>query len=264
MRLSSAKIETMPSWRVKRRLIYFFIFLAAVSAVVLFFYLAYRPAPSCFDGKQNQDELGVDCGGVCAKVCSFEVRDLKIIWARVFKTAPDRYDVASLVENPNLRHAVGVFKYNFKIFDEDNLLVYVRSGETFLNPAEQFVIFESRLDLGKRLPARATMEMAEPPLWQKVDRKTPKLIFSTRLFSNEPAPRLLATVANPTLINLRDVTVAALLSGGEGNALAVSSTLVEELPAGGSAELVFTWPRPLAAAPAAFDYFPHFDLRKLP
>ena len=49
-------------------LIYVTIFLVIVSWI----YYIIRPVPNCFDGKQNQNEEGVDCAGVCAKKCEIK------------------------------------------------------------------------------------------------------------------------------------------------------------------------------------------------
>src|SRR3989344_6201594 len=58
------------SWAAGRR----FIILCIVGAVVIAFLAAisiatFYKSPSCSDGKQNQDETGVDCGGSCAYLC---------------------------------------------------------------------------------------------------------------------------------------------------------------------------------------------------
>ena len=70
----------MISWSKKRQIIYlalvvgFFIF---VTTVFLFFLL--YETPTCFDGKQNQEEIGIDCGGPCVRLCVFQVEELSVL-----------------------------------------------------------------------------------------------------------------------------------------------------------------------------------------
>ena len=56
------------SWAAKKQLTYLLFALVAVAGLIAAIWLNIT-APSCTDGKQNQDEQGIDCGGVCAKEC---------------------------------------------------------------------------------------------------------------------------------------------------------------------------------------------------
>lgn len=235
--------------------------LVAIGGVI--FYLFVKPAPSCTDGKMNQDELGVDCGGSCPQVCPVEIQPLRVAWKRIFKVDEGRYDIAALVKNPNLRHGIQSVNYTFKIWDAENILLNVETGRAFVNPKEDLLVYLNRIEVGKRIPARVDFEL-EAPIWQKVDRETPRLSFSGKKFVNEPTPRLSAVIRNDTPATIRELTVLALLSDGEQNALAMSSTYLPELPAGESREIVFTWPKPFVDAVAFVDLAAHFDWKQLP
>ena len=87
------------------------------------FLLIFYDKPTCFDGKQNQDESGVDCGGVCEKVCSFQAVKPNIIWSRSFKVSEGIYNAIAYIENPNIRAEAFAVPYVFKIFDERNILI---------------------------------------------------------------------------------------------------------------------------------------------
>src|SRR6185436_141032 len=187
-------------------------------------YSYYKPLPSCFDGRLNGDELGVDCGGKCPTVCPIEIQPVRVVWSRVFKLDDGKYDTATLLENPNPRHGVRTLPYSVRVLDQDNVLVAVRSGTTFLNPKEQFVVFTSRLDVGVRIPVRAVFQLADTPLWQRVETAGPKLTTVTSSFTNLPQPRLLATIKNESLQSLATIEVVAVLSDVDDNAIAVSST----------------------------------------
>ena len=53
-------------WTAKRHLLYLSGFLAIILVIVLTIIAPYlRSDPTCFDGKQNGNEEGVDCGRSC-------------------------------------------------------------------------------------------------------------------------------------------------------------------------------------------------------
>lgn len=260
----SVTIKQMLSWSVRRRLIYLAIALCVVAIVVLATFIIFQKPPSCSDGKRNQDEVGVDCGGSCSKVCAAEIVPLKILWSRLFDLGPGKYDAAALVKNPNLKHAAGKINYIFRFWDENNLLINSQSGTAYANPKEDLVIFASRVDVGKKVPARVSFELVGTPVWEKIGQTPPELTFSNKRFANEPFPHLVATIRNDSIISINGVDVYAILSDSNQNALAVSSTYIDELPASESREVSFTWPSPFKDGISFIDLASHFDWRQLP
>ena len=74
-------------------------------AILVVGFIAYRvlyEAPTCSDGVQNGDEEGVDCGGACDRVCSFQAVDPIVLWERFFEVGPGVYNTVALIENPNV------------------------------------------------------------------------------------------------------------------------------------------------------------------
>lgn len=254
----------MLTWSAKRRLLYLAIVAATLGLIGLAIVATSQPVPTCSDGKQNQDEVGVDCGGVCAQVCPKEIEPIKTLWTRIFAVAPGKYDVAAYVENPNQNHAAVSLKYIVKVWDKENLLINTRRGEAYLNPGEQFILFEPRVDVGERVPDRALFELVEAPVWQKVDKDKPQLSLRRKGYTTDPTPRFTAEVINQSLSSIEDIQVVAVLSGSDENAIAISSTVIDRLDKDAAQEIVFTWPEPLVGTPVFFDLYPHFDLRKLP
>ena len=58
------------TWAAKRQLQYLSGFLAIILVIVLIIIAPYlRSDPTCFDGKQNGNEEGIDCGGSCDLIC---------------------------------------------------------------------------------------------------------------------------------------------------------------------------------------------------
>src|SRR4051812_17152322 len=99
--------------------------IAVVVAIILAYFIYQnfiKTVPTCFDGIKNQNERGIDCGGVCTLVCPMDVKSIVPIWSRVFHTAGDVYSVVSYVENQNQDAGVKQIDYEVRIYDDHNIL----------------------------------------------------------------------------------------------------------------------------------------------
>lgn len=250
----------MLSWARKRQIMYLGTILLVILVIVAGLYLYYKPLPTCFDGKQNQDELGVDCGGSCSKACSSQIVPLTTWWTRVFPTTPGNYDVAALVENQNSHFGVERIKYGIRLLDKNNVLLAERTGETFFNPQEKFVIYESNIVTGQQVPDKAFLYFYDSAPWQRVTFIPPTLTIGTKDYINSPQPRLSAKVKNETLKLLRGTKFVAVLSDENGNAFAASQTVLDILAGNETGELNFTWPTPFSSSVAVKDIYPKLNI----
>lgn len=247
------------TWARKRQLIYLSIIFGFFLLIFLSLYLIYKPVPTCFDNKKNQDELEVDCGGICAKACPAQLIPLTIWWTRIFPIGDGLYDVANLVENQNTHFGVKNIKYVLRIYDQFNVLIAERTGETFFNPQEKFVIYEPNIDTKERKAERAFLYLDDTAVWQRIKVTPPTLVVGTKNFSNLPQPRLQSKVTNSSLEMLRNSKFVAVLSDTSGNALGASQTLIDSLSGNESRELNFTWPTPFTETPAIIDIYPKLE-----
>ena len=247
------------NWRVKRQLVSFLVvalFFGGIAAAVVYFYI---PKSTCFDGKQNQKETGIDCGGPCGP-CIINPKDIVVLWTRVIQIDESLYEVASLIENPNLFYGLSEFKYNFKLYDSKNVLVAVKEGRTFLNPQDRFAIFETKIDTGHRDAAKAVVEINSVSDWEYLDKERPSIIISRKSFSNEPFPVASAYIYNESLFPVKNIYIYIVLSDQNGNAMAVSSTKVESLAGEKGKEVTFTWPAPFAELPLSSEIYTRINL----
>src|SRR5947209_735804 len=106
------------SWSKQQQIAYFLIvFVTFVLITGYFYYYFLKPVPSCFDNKQNQGELGVDCGGTCAALCKSQTSNLLVLWSRSLQVRPGLYDAVAYVENPNSAAGLGQIGYTFTLYD---------------------------------------------------------------------------------------------------------------------------------------------------
>lgn len=248
----------MFSWRARRKLFYFAVFAVVVGLIGWRVFVYFTPAPTCFDGRQNQAEQGADCGGPCAKKCLGEVKDLTVVWTRISSSADGKYDVAALIDNGNTYAGLKSLTYRFKLYDERGVTVAIREGNTYLNPAERFVVLESGIDTKAKIPKRAVLELPEASAteWGRFEVAKPNVLVARKIFLNEPFPTLEAVLRSGEVRALADLQVAAVLYDEAQNVLAVSRTTLDNLPASGERSAYFTWGAPFATStPVNIDVF---------
>lgn len=235
------------------------VFFALIGAGVYF--LHYYKAPTCTDGKQNQNEEGIDCGGSCAVVCPMRVADPIILWSRTFPVARGVYNAVAYVENPNPTLGVQTATYRFKLYDEDNILVAERLGKAFIAPNERFAIFEPRINTGERIPKRTFFEFIKFSDWTKIPKEMPKILVRGEKPSNAgTSSRVDATLQNKTIVDISDIGVVAIVYDKNDNAMAVSATRVDIIKADSSYNIAFTWDVPFLAESSRVEIIPRVDL----
>ncbi len=245
----------MSTWRTSRQIGY-------ISSIIIFFlliggfyYWFNLPEPSCFDGIQNQGERGVDCGGPCERICSFDVLPLKILWTRYFEVSPGVYSAVALVENQNVNSGVYNVPYNLQLVTSNGVVLIERQGMVKALPETVFAIFESNMVAPSGLVSRALLNLDQDLYWQEVTEREPLMRIFQRSFVNTPSPRLVANITNETVADYPRVEVVVVMSDASGNALATSRTVVTDLNRRSSRDIVFTWPRPFSVGPSIIDFY---------
>lgn len=233
----------MISWSTQRKITYASIgvALALLLVVVPLFFFFYK-TPSCFDGSKNGDETGVDCGGSCQLLCSFETIDPVVVWSRAFKITPGIYSAVAYIENPNINSQATV-GYEFKLYDKNNTLIGTRNGRGFLPKNKVFAIFEPNISTGTSTPARVTFQFTEKPVWSRNLMPAPDIaVTEKRLTSELIKPRIDATIENRSDTPQGKIETVAIVYDDKENAIGASRTFVDSLEPRQSADVVFTWP----------------------
>jgi hypothetical protein len=233
-------------WAAKRKLIYGTVVLVVV-AVVLggLLFLFFHKAATCFDNVKNQNEKGVDCGGVCARICPSDISAPIVMWQRSFQVTPGVYSAVAYVQNPNVSHRVDDVGYVFRLYDKDNAMITEKTGRTFLLANQTFAVFEAGIRTGARIPVRTSFEFTESPSWiqNPIGYKETSVVAENIALTNDSAtPRISLSVHNLSLNTINTLAVVAIVYDAEDNAIAASRTIVEDLAAQSSAQVVFTWP----------------------
>jgi hypothetical protein len=239
----------MGSWSNTRRTLYGIVFFGIIAAMIFIpvYYLFIKHEPTCFDKIQNQDEGGIDCGGICSKACPNQIISQPVIeWARTFPVAEGVTNLVAYIQNPNIGYIGSESEYVFNVYDEKNVLIGSRLGKTIIPHQKSFPIFEQTFSTGERTPKYVLFEFTNQNIqWNKypnlgkevvVTNKEPEFVDTT--------PRISGELENLTVYRIKDIAVVVIVYDENGNAAAASRTYVRSIDGQSKAPIVFTWPRP--------------------
>ena len=223
--------------------IFYLAVLAGIGYLVFLFFV--KPPASCFDNKQNQNEEGIDCGGICAKVClPSTIRPLVLSGeAQLFSAPGGLWSVLFWPENPNPDYAVTDFKYSVDIYDAAGRTLKTLSGESYLYAGEIKYIDIPAIDLGDTPPARAEFEITGP-VWAKTENfLKPNLVVQSPSASiSGKNIEYKGRVVNRDTVPFRDVKVIAIFNDVMGNRVGVSETEIQNIAPGENKEFTILYP----------------------
>ncbi len=246
----------MNRWaRSRRRIILAVIFLTAVVFIALPLYRFFYRTPTCFDGKNNGDETGVDCGGSCQRLCSPE--SLPLVQRgdpRVLTIATSTFEVVAVVENPNFA-SIKRAKYVIEIYGNGVIPIKTIEGEIYIPSGLKFAVFEGPFVLEPDvIPTRAAIKWQESEfIFEKNVERSQQLVARGTFFSRLDPPRLEAKIENTSREWISNVDVTALLYDKNGNIFAAAKTFIDRIGPQGKAGALFSWPNSFIIEPASIE-----------
>lgn len=265
-----AIVSAMSVWARQRQIAYAALVGGVLLAPVLLYGLHwYFSLPeTCSDGKQNQGETGVDCGGPCPLACPFEVAPYSLQWVRVAPVAPGRYHVVAYFENSNRGRFASEIPYVVTLYDEANEILAQANGVFTLLPQPIVAVIHTNLTTGSSVATKATFTYARPTRWyQFFDEYLLPEVHEETIVSSTPRPRAEAILENPHPDPLTGIEAVGLIYDATGNLVAASRTVVERLEPHERKRIVFTWPAPwqgdgvrlevVVSRPSLFRPLPH-------
>ena len=222
----------------------------------IFLYPIIFKKSTCSDGKKNGDEVGIDCGGSCLRMCLEKTSDPLVLWARAFPVLGNTFNLVALVENQNKDSAIGNIDYEFRVYDVNNRMIGRRTGSTFIPPNKQFAVFEPRFDGGEAEVKSVVFEFTGPLTWIKKEatlNTLPIYVDNITMGSDEKSPSLTARVKNESVNDLPTFDVITILYDKDNNAINASKTFRDGLASGDSLSVYFTWPLPFSSQPVKKD-----------
>lgn len=240
----------------KKQIIIGSIFIGSLLLILTGGFLLFSGGESCFDGIQNQEEEGIDCGGVCAAGCVVTGESLQVLWARSFQSGEGVYDLAAKIQNPNPEIGAGSFDYEFKVYGAGGKIIATRAGSSYILPGESRYIVEPVLRFDAA-PVRTSFSVSEP-VWAKSKLGTIELAVKNRDYKVSAPGSITFSEATGTVVNNSDfdfdkTEVLVVLLDKRGNALAVNKTEIRALKAKEERFFKVSWFSPVAGEAAGYD-----------
>lgn len=240
------------------------IILSIVGAIAVAFFVTiaitvFYKTPSCTDGIQNQGEVGIDCGGSCAHLCTMQAQPPVVLFTKAIVNTAGRTDIIASVENKNMRAQAGSVPYRITLYGIRESLIQELTGTLDLPAGATTLVYLPGVMAGNQKVTQAFLSI-EPsaPYWlsvQKDARLVPKVV-NTTLSGATSSPRIDAILANESVAALYDIPVIVLVHNEQGDVIAVSKTIVSVIPAQGNTTAVFTWNAAFSEAPTSIEVFP--------
>ena len=213
--------------RTLKQLLYGFFYLVILLAVVLGAYLLFfQKSSSCFDNIKNQEEVGVDCGGVCIDCDLKNVKDLIVQPANIFDNGNRTTTILATILNPNKTLGIEILPYTIKVFNFEDQEIYSADRRAFIYPGQNRLVLEAGIDIEANNIKAATITLDyDASVWKKISPPPAKLTdFRTRALGNQI--EVVGRVINDNDYPLDQVAVLAVFSNKIGIKAAASKTVV--------------------------------------
>lgn len=250
------------NWRSQRQIIIFSVYFLIIFIPVAFtVFMLLKKTPSCYDGLQNQDEQGTDCGGdICSLRCDGSYRDIKVNFSRGLKVTDGVYDIFALLENYNTNINFPNVPYDISFFSVDGKLLGQATGSISMYPQRKAVIYFPSLNLAQE-PKTIDLNLGQYKalFFNKLD-EVPQNVsvesWQAQRGANESL-QVVGEIKNPNNQEVVNLSVYAMLYDDTKTVYAVSKTKVYSLKGREKTAVTFTWGNILT--PSNVDFVVVFD-----
>lgn len=134
------QFQKREAWRKRKKTIIAVFPLALFLLIVVAIIILSQPAATCFDGKKNGHEEGVDCGGFCVSCELKYAAPLEIISSDILGIGQNASELSVKIRNSNADYGAR-FSYQINVISLLGVKVSEASGESFILPhSEKYLI----------------------------------------------------------------------------------------------------------------------------
>ncbi len=232
----------------QKRIIIIVIYLAIFLLFSLSLYSYFKPRPSCFDGKQNQNEKGIDCGGVCTKECDI-VKAQPLIIGKT-GTVPSgiegKYDFYAYITNPNTTFGSKKFTYTLKFKNLAGEVIMTKNESGFILPMERKYLIIENINLPSQ-PANIDLKVDSSD-WIKFNTyyKAPNIAIVNKRYKEVSNginfAEAYGLLKNHSPYDFNSIKVKIILKDAEGKIVALNSTQMNTVNSGEQRDFKLFWP----------------------
>lgn len=155
--------------RSAKQLIIAIVFIVVTVVVAFLWWRSFHfTQATCEDGIQNQNEVGVDCGGSC-EACVGLPQAPELVQTPIFIAGEGGHiDLLFAIKNRNPQWGLKKLPYTIVLQDSEGGRIGERTGSTFLLPLEEHFVVEQAIETTVDFsPAKVVVEFGEP-VWIEV------------------------------------------------------------------------------------------------
>ncbi len=254
--------------RRSRQTFIIFIYLLILSLFfgALFFAFGYQK-PSCLDGKQNQNETGIDCGGKCSEYCLADLasRPLLVTEVQALAYGNSSSDALGKVRNQNSKAALQSATYTFQAYDQAGKILAEQNGQFSLLPLEERTLIALGLPVAQGSIAKTELTISKevwvafPDFTEAPDIRVANPQFS--LLSGQTGyAEARGLVQNQSSYDIRTLSIVVVVRDASGAALSVNKTTMNTVQSGERRDFRLLWPQSFPGLPVSIDTQVHFDM----
>lgn len=232
--------------RDKKRKIIIAIYLAIFIILGFLIYLIVKPASTCLDGRKNQGEENIDCGGPCLPCKKIIQAQPLVVSEKAFvQGEPGKYDVVAKIFNPNNLFGGSKFSYKFTLRDAEGKTISEKSGTSFILPAETKYVIESGIET-EIFPQAVSVEISDAE-WQEFSTfEKPKLnIYNKRyglITGGVGYSDAYGLLKNESPFDFNFIKIKVVLRDLDGKIIALNSTDMRTVNANEQRDFRLLWP----------------------
>ena len=233
----------------KKQIIISVIFVTIFLVIISLIFYAFKPKPSCFDKKLNQNEEGIDCGGVCAKKCEVVAKENIQVEKSGFVESgvENSYDLYAQVYNPNEFFGSNEFKYDFVMKNSAGQQISLKSGTAFILPGEKKYIIENNI-ISKEALGQIDLIISDAKwieftanYYQKPDIKVINKSYD-EITGGVGFSEAKGLLKNDSQFDFTTIKVQIILTDSAGAILALNSTVMNTVKSGENRDFRAFWP----------------------
>ncbi|HEY4499797.1 MAG TPA: FxLYD domain-containing protein [Candidatus Paceibacterota bacterium] len=221
--------------RILKQITYGIFYLAILTALGFGGYLLLlKPPASCVDQIQNQNETGVDCGGLPGQggCVSCEIKQLTpiVLGKAMLLRSGDIVTVVAPMENLNLIYGAQQLQYALKLIDNSGQIIKTISKTSFIHAGEKTQFVETGIADARQQIARAEITIANIN-WQPTEGWWQPALTIKEIQTNvgQQQTTVQGIVANTNNFIVTQVVLRALVADSFGAIVGASKTTLETL-----------------------------------
>lgn len=235
-------------WRTSRQLTILGVATTFLVLVVagIYFGLFYT-SPTCIDGKKNQGEEEVDCGGPCAP-CAFKYqKNVEVYFSRFIQVRLSNYDVVAQLQNPNDHLMASPLTYLVRLYDDKGAEVGRRENVAYLYPNDKMYVVENNFYTERTVVRAEVSIVPDQTKFVFINELRPELNIANKKYEvvreeGRSYARVTADIFNQEPFAYRMVDVRAALIDNSGNIIGVAKTVTRDVSPGETKRVEFNWP----------------------